>query len=247
MREDILEKVGLTEAESRVYIAMLKVGKSTIGNILDESGVSNSKIYSILDRLNKKGLVGKVTINNRRNFEAKNPSRIRELIQAKKDEISEVERIVPELENLQNYSEPAPEAEILEGLNGIKTFNETLLQDLHKGDTFYILGAPKESNEFLGPYFRDWHTRRVQKGISCKAIYTRDAERIAKQREKMPLTETRVLPADVTTVANVVMGVGYVATALFGKRSLIMVIKNKEIYESYVSLFNVLWKHSRTP
>ena len=72
---------------------------------------------------------------------------------------------------MRKYSEPIQEAEILQGLNGIKTFNEMLLEGLNKGDTFFILGAPKESSEMLGGYFENWHKRRAKKGVFCKAIY----------------------------------------------------------------------------
>lgn len=245
MEEISLQKIGLTESESRVYIALLKTGISTIGNIIKESRASNSKIYDILDRLSKKGLVGEVIINNRRNFEAKDTSRIKELIQTRKEEINDIEKIIPRLEEMKRYSEPLQEAEILQGTNGIKTFNELLLKALNKGDTFYILGAPKESNETLGAYFEEWHERRVKKGVYCKAIYTKDAEQIADKRGDMPLTETRILSKEIKTMANIVMGNGYVATALFGNRSLIIVMRNKQIYESYVQFFNLLWRNSK--
>ena len=68
MNSKILEKFGLTEGESKVYLALLKIGKSTIGDIVKEANVSNSKVYDILDRLNKKGLIGIVTENNRKSF-----------------------------------------------------------------------------------------------------------------------------------------------------------------------------------
>ncbi len=241
----MLQKIGLTEAESRVYLALLKIGSSTIGNIIKESKASNSKIYDILDRLSKKGLVGEVIINNRRNFEAKDPSRIREMINKRKEEIMEIENIIPKLEEMKKYSEPMQEAEILQGTSGIKTFNELLLEGLNKGDTFYILGAPKESSDLLGAYFQEWHQRRAKKGAFCKAIYTQNAEEIAKRRDRIALTQTRVLPKEIKTMANIVMGNGYVATALFGERALIVVIRNKQIYESYIQFFNLLWKTSK--
>ena len=245
MEETILQNIGLTEAESKVYLALLKLGKSTIGNIVKESRVSNSKIYDILDRLNKKGLVGNVIINNRKKFEAKDPSRLKELIVKKKKEINEVEQILPQLEEMSKYAEPLQEAEILQGANGIKTFNESLLKQLEKGDTFYILGAPKESGELLGAYFKEWHERRVKKGVYCKAIYTKDAEHIAKKRSKAPLTETRIFSKDIKTMANIILCNGYVATALFGNRPLVIIIKNKQIYESYMQFFSLLWKTSK--
>lgn len=138
-----LEKIGLTEGESKVYLALLRIGSSTIGKVIKESQVSNSKIYDILDRLNKKGLIGVSSINNVKNFEAKSPVLIKELIEKREAEIKNIKEELPRLEKIYNSSEQLQEAEILQGINGIKNFTEMILEKLEKGDTFYILGTPK--------------------------------------------------------------------------------------------------------
>ncbi|RLE37752.1 hypothetical protein DRJ17_05875 [Candidatus Woesearchaeota archaeon] len=244
-----LEKIGLTEGEAKVYLALLNLGSSTIGKIIKEACVSNSKVYDILDRLSKKGLVGVVVVNNRKNFEAKDPSRLRELIELKEkgiqEEKQELEKLIPKLQQIQRYAEQPQEAEILQGTRGIKTFVELILNKLKKGDTFYILGAPREANEMLGAYFQDWHKRRVKKKIHCKILYNQDAKKWAKIRKKMPFTQVRFLPKEIKTPALIDISMDYVATILFGERPLCFVIKNKKISNSYISYFELLWKISK--
>ena len=245
----VLERIGLTEGESRVYLALLRLGMSTIGNIIKEANVSNSKVYDILDRLSKKGLVGMVIINNRRNFEPKDPSRLKEFVEIKEKEIEEekkeVEQLIPQLKQTYKYAEPMQEAEILQGARGIKTFCEMILTKFEKGDIFYVLGAPKEANELLGTYFQDWHERRAKKGVTCKILYNQDARDWAKKRKRTKLTEVRFLPEEIETPALIDIGKEYVATLLFGERPLCVVIKNKKIAESYLSYFNLLWKQAK--
>lgn len=244
-----LERIGLTEGESKVYLALLRLGASTIGGIIKEARVSNSKVYDILDRLGKKGLVGTVIINNRKNFEAKNPSRLREFIELKEKEIAEekeeIGRLIPHLEDVYKYAEPAQEAEILQGVHGIKTFNEMILGKLEAGDVFYVLGAPKEANELMAGYFQDWHERRVEKKVYCRILYNQDARKWAERRRKTPLTEVRFLPEHIKTPALIDIARDYVATLLFGERPVCFVIKNKKIAESYVSYFELLWKTAK--
>ena len=50
-----LRNIGLTEGEIKVYTGLIKLGETTTGPLVDESGVSLSKVYAILDRLAKKG------------------------------------------------------------------------------------------------------------------------------------------------------------------------------------------------
>lgn len=245
MAEINLEEVGLTEGESRVYLSLLKLGTSTIGKIIKEAQVSNSKIYDILVRLNKKGLVGISIINNVKHFEAKNPSVISDLIIEKEANIKKLKEEIPRLQKMYEFAEPIQEAEILQGVRGIKTFTEMILNKLEKGDTFYILGAPKEATETLGAYFQEWHERRAKKGIICKIIFNKEAEERAKERKKTPLTEVRIMPIDVITPALIDIGKDYVATILFGERPLCIVIKNKKIYKSYLTYFELLWNISK--
>lgn len=240
-----LETIGLTEGESKVYLSLLKLGIATIGSIIKEAQVSNSKIYNILDRLNKKGLVGISSVNNVRYFEAKDPSVINEFILKKEEDIKKIKFEIPKLQEMYKYAEPVQEAEILQGIRGIKTFSEMILSKLEKGDTFYILGVPKEATETLGAYFQEWHERRVKKGVYCKILYNEDSKERANIRKKTPLTKVRFLPTHIKTPALIDIGKDYVTTLLFGERPICIVIKNKKIYESYLTYFDLLWKFSK--
>ena len=42
-----LKEAGLTDGEIRTYLALLEVGSSTIGPILEKSGINRSIIYRI--------------------------------------------------------------------------------------------------------------------------------------------------------------------------------------------------------
>lgn len=245
MEEINLEDLGLTMGESKVYLSLIKIGASSIGSIIKEAQVSNSKIYDILDRLNKKGLIGVSSINNIKTFEAKDPSILQELISTKEEKIKKIKLDLPRLQEMYKYAEPSQEAEVLQGVNGIKSFTEMILERLDKGDTFFILGAPKESTEQLGAYFQGWHERRAKKGIACKILFDEEARESATKRKKTPLTEVRILPNKVKTSALIDIGKDYVATLIFGEKPTCIVIRNKKVYESYLAYFDLLWKISK--
>jgi len=244
--EQVLQNFGLTSGETKVYLALMKIGKSTIGDIIKESGVSHSKVYDILDRLGKKGLVGVVLINNRRSFEAKDPERLKEFLANKEKELKEskqvLESYLPELKQIFQNAEEPQEAEILYGLNGIKTFADISMNSLKSGETFYILGAPKESIEKLDAYFLDWHKRRIKKKVQCKMLYSLAAKELAHERAKMKLTEVRFLPDIIKTPVVIDVAGSYVGTMVFGQRPLCFMIKNKEVADNYRDYFELLWK-----
>jgi HTH-type transcriptional regulator, sugar sensing transcriptional regulator len=244
-----LEKFGLTKGESKVYLALLKIGKSTIGNIIKEARVSNSKIYDILDRLNKKGLIGIVIENNRKSFEAKSPEMLKEDLQEQEEDIKnkkeEFDELLPELKTIYETHDVKQEAEVLQGLRGIKSFDEEMLNKSLKGDTIYILGSSKEAGESLEAYFLDWQKRRIKKGVKIKALYTRDALEFAKKREKMKLTEIRILPPKITTPVAIDIAGDMVGTFVFGKGPFCFSIKNQKVADNYRNYFELLWAISK--
>src|SRR3989344_1171774 len=99
--ENILEEIGLTPSETKVYLALNKIGTSSICPIVNEARISNSKIYIILDKLIKKGLASKILINKVRYYKATEPERLLDFLEDKKkkilDEEEKIKKILPNL------------------------------------------------------------------------------------------------------------------------------------------------------
>jgi len=66
MKEELME-IGLDEHEAEVYLFLLKNKNQTANEISKEMKINRSVVYSILERLIRKGLVSYVLINNVRN------------------------------------------------------------------------------------------------------------------------------------------------------------------------------------
>ena len=71
-----LLKIGLTEGETKVYLALSKLGSSTVGPIVKESKVAYSNIYDILNRLIEKGIVSFIIKQKTKYFQAASPSNL---------------------------------------------------------------------------------------------------------------------------------------------------------------------------
>ena len=83
----LLEDIGLTHGETKVYLALLRLGATKTGLLAKEAGVSSSKVYKILDRLIKKGLVGHVLKGKIKHFKALEPKRIIEYMEEKEKQL----------------------------------------------------------------------------------------------------------------------------------------------------------------
>jgi len=98
----ILEEIGLTKGEIKTYLALLILGSNSTGPIAKESGVSRSKLYSVLDRLEKKGFASHVEKDGVRVFQAVEPSKIKDYLNKKSTELKKIEKdfdkFLPQLE-----------------------------------------------------------------------------------------------------------------------------------------------------
>ena len=91
MKTDILEQLGLTRGEIKTYLALLKIGSSSTGPLAKESGVSRSKLYMILDKLEKKGFVSHIEQNGVMYYQAVDPVKIKDYIWQKEEELKSLE------------------------------------------------------------------------------------------------------------------------------------------------------------
>jgi sugar-specific transcriptional regulator TrmB len=125
MITEILEIIGLTKSEIKVYLALLELGSSTTGPLVEKSHASSSKIYEILEKLIQKGLASFVIEAGTKYFEAAPPSRLLDYMKEKEDLLAkqrqELQHIIPALELKQHYSKNRSEATIFRGLKGVKT------------------------------------------------------------------------------------------------------------------------------
>src|SRR3989338_2488389 len=92
MNTQVLRELGLTDGEVKVYLALVGLGESTSGPIVEQSGVSVSKVYILLDRLAKKGLVSHVVKEKTKYFRAADPERLRTYLREKQEKLVEEEQ-----------------------------------------------------------------------------------------------------------------------------------------------------------
>ncbi|MDP3026356.1 MAG: helix-turn-helix domain-containing protein [Nanoarchaeota archaeon] len=243
--QELLEKAGLSPGETKVYLSLVELGLSSVGPIVSKSGVSTSKVYSILNRLSKKGLVSSIVNERVKNFKAEDPSQLIEYVSKKEDELEEVKK---SLEKNLSYifekikiSEKQVVTTIYEGLKGMKTVFDQSLKELKKDETLYVNGV-SESTEEIRTYFLHYFKKQLKIGFKVKSIFDETAKYKANER-KNKLSEFRFLPRGIITPATI--DVYHNKTIIsVGNPSYILtiVINNKEIANSFKENFNAMWK-----
>ena len=248
MDVEVLESIGLSKGESRVYIALLSLGTTSVGAIIKEAPVARSKVYDILERLQEKGLVSVIVEGKRKRFSAVPPKRITEFLEQQKNEVTQreqsLQKILPQLAAL-TPKKKRTSAELLTGPRGIRTFYDMSLYNNPQKEEVLVLGYSKEASVYFHAYFRQYHKERIRRKIPGRVIYEYDTW-FLKKREKRKYVEQRYLPKHIKKPAFVWIFGAIVGTIVFTKEQKVcFMIKNKTVAQSYRGYFNMLWKQSK--
>lgn len=248
--ENILREAGLTDNEVKVYIALNKIGLSSIGPIVDKAQITNSKIYVILERLVNKGLASHVVINGVKHFKTAQPERLIDFLEEKKKKIEKeeanVREIIPRLLSEQADWKSKRDVEVYEGFNGIRTVRERTLKLLKRGDELLILGASKFSTSQYEYYWENYHKRRIKQDINCRYLmYEETRKNEGKKRESWKLTQVRYMQNPPSNPIRADIYADYVDIAIDAVNPFVISIKSKEVSNSFKSYFESLWKTAR--
>ena len=250
MESDVLREIGFTNGEIKVYSALLELGSTATGKIVKKSGVSSSKVYTILDKLANKGLVTHVIRENRKYFQASSPRKIMDLLKEKEKSIKTQEemfsKILPAMLSKEKSAEKRHEAFVYEGYGGVKTYFENLLKE-SKGEERLVFGA-RSGYPVSKPaqrFFRLYDRRRAKAGIKLRMIFNEDMRASAyKMYKNQPLTEVRFLPN--VTMSSIGISKNSIDILLWTKdTAVVFAIRSREVANTFRKYFEVLWKTAK--
>ncbi|MFH1770114.1 MAG: helix-turn-helix domain-containing protein [archaeon] len=241
MNTNVLTDIGLSPNEIKVYLALLKLGKTSSTNLIKETSIVSSALYYSLENLIKKSLASYTIISNKKHFQATEPKRIIDLLETRK---KEVENLLPELEALQKTNEEQIETNIYEGYKGIKGIYDELLRTLKKGDTYYVIGARQLGDKThleVNLMIQNFHKHREEKGINVEIIFNKDVEKkIREQIKNFKYMKAKF--SNIKTNSVILLFNNKVINFLFTDKLLATETKSKEAYESYKQYFKEMWK-----
>lgn len=244
----LLEEIGLTKNEIKIYFALLELGRTTTGKIIKKTGIHTSKVYEGLERLSDKGVVTHVIISNTKHFNAVNPLRLIDFLEEKKKKIDiqeqELKSFLPFL-MVHRDTDDETEAEIFQGWKGMETVYKMLRDNMKKGEFNYVFGASKgEDEEKVRDFFNKHMKEIARKKIRQKVIFNESARGNIKESYIHPkLCETRHLKN--TTPAEINIWHDNVMVVILTKKPAVVLIKNKKVADSFRQYFEVMWKQAK--
>lgn len=236
---EVLEKIGLTKNESKVYLTLLELGPSLAGKIAKISELHRRPTYDSLTRLLDKGLISYTIKSGKKYFQAVNPERFISILKEKQ---KSVEQIIPSL--LEKFYTKKPEitTEVYEGKEGIKTIMEDIIKTKKE---FLTIGSTGKGPSIFPYYVENFSKRREKAKIKRKVLIadTLDGRKHYGTLKKEKLVEVKFLPREIKNVQTTWIYGDKVAIILVSEEyPIATLIENKQIADNYRFLFSMIWK-----
>ncbi|MEK6850126.1 MAG: helix-turn-helix domain-containing protein [Nanoarchaeota archaeon] len=234
----ILEDLGLTRAETKIYVTLLELGSSTAGPILNKCGLQNSVVHRALNALIEKGLINFVLEGKVKVYQATNPDNFIDFIDEKKKKFEE---ILPDLKKKQDMQKKQENATIYKGKRGIKEVYYFMINQRAK--EYLTFGGGPPCVETMGlTWWINLHKKRVAKKLPSRQIFDLLVRKQADDIESQKITDIRYLSKEFAQFQETVIVGEYVAVNVFTENPYSFLIKDKAVAEGYRKYFEVLWK-----
>ena len=181
MFEKFLQKIGLSEKEAEIYVALLQYESTSISELAKKTKVNRTTIYPVLESLAKKGLVSEIQIGKIIQYQAESPERLETYVERQKVMLDENSRrlkdVIPQLKGIQRESGERPVVKYFEGREGIISSMQEFFESRDQEGTAYLI-YPRDliKETFSKEELNKLRELRLGKKISTKVLYTRENE-----------------------------------------------------------------------
>ena len=240
--KELLAKIGLSENETHIYLALLKLGPLSAYEIAQKTGIYRPHVYDKLETLAKKALVSSVQKGKKKIFSASPPSKIMDYLKEQEAEIHNDITLLSSnmkyLNSLNTISKEDTKVHVFTGIEGLKMHIDDTFRCADKEILIFGLDDAKY-NEVL-PVFMPQHFKRLKE--------KRIKERVISKKKKgafmfdNDVTSYRFLDSKQLNPTNTVIYGAKVSFVIWGTPITIVVIENKQLAQTYHEHFEYLWK-----
>jgi sugar-specific transcriptional regulator TrmB len=171
---DVLQSVGLSEKESRLYLTLLEAGELSLSKLATQAKLKRGITYELVKKLVDKGLVSLLETGKKMVAQAQSPANLNLLAEKQEHEVKRVqaqlETAVDELKNAYKLAHAKPTVRYLLGDTTLNEVQEDIVK--RKADLYMIISRAYRKDSAKREMVRKHVVARAKKGIETFAITT---------------------------------------------------------------------------
>jgi sugar-specific transcriptional regulator TrmB len=243
MNTEILENLGLTGAEIKVFLSSLELGPSSAGPIVQRSELQNAVVHRALHSLIEKGLITYILEGKKKIYSTIPPKLLLSHLDEKREQL---QSLIPELEAKQNLAPSQPKASIFQGKRGIKELL-TLMLDTDSKE-YFAYGGPKIAQDLLGEHFwESFHRTRSRKKIKAQLLFHSSLKLWGQflNRKFPKYTTLKYTNKDFEEITETIICGNRICIIVYLDKPIGFLLASPEATNSYTKFFNILWNQSK--
>lgn len=231
------QKIGFEEKEAKLYLSLLKRGSSSASQLSADTGIERTLCYSLLNKLIDKGYVSFIVVENVKKFQAVSPKKIFDELKEKEQGFKSV---LPDLLALEKKHFEETSVEVFKGKAGIR---EVIFEDmLREGTDYYGFGEFLKFQKTFPIQLRQFLKRMERKNVTEHILF-KEGQKVLVTRKH---SRVRYIPQEMDFPSSIFMyGKTKVATVIWSDPPITILVKNKDVHDSYMSYFKLLWKMAK--
>ena len=244
MYREILEELGLSPNEAKIYEGLLEIGQASVPEISLKIGVHKRNIYDIIPKLLRKGLIYQIVDSKENNYAPLEPNKLSDLIWEKE---AKLKSILPALNQQFKKVSTGEAVYVYKGKEGFKNYLRDILT---VGEDVYFVGAKggwfdKDLQTFIKKFLK----QAQDKKIKYRHIFDAEVKILAPDLLKTLGKPHRFLPSKYSTTGAIDIFGDHIVTfsglnlkVITDDLTLVVMI-NKELADCYRTWFQFIWDH----
>ncbi|MBI2146569.1 hypothetical protein HYU22_04475 [Candidatus Woesearchaeota archaeon] len=238
MDTTILEDLGLTSAEIKVYLALLELGSAAAGEVLQKANIQNSVMHRALHSLIEKGLLNYIYEGKRKIYQATNPENFFNFMDDKR---ARFQQILPELKQKQAFAKEPHLATVYQGIRGIKEVYAQMIATNAKEYNTFGGGFPCVAL-MSNAWWMNLHQRRIANKLPARQVFDETVRKIGNAINELPLSKVKFLSKEFVQFQETVIVGDKVAINVFNENPYGFLVQDAKVAEGYRKYFEVLWR-----
>lgn len=244
MDTSLFTNLGMTNAETKVYLALVQVGLTTTGKLIKQSGLQKSTVYAALETLQQEGYVRTSVRNHVQYFMAEDPNIMTQKVQLMQDQC---QKTVTELNALKKQgTEEHVQSMIYEGFKAVVSSLQHRLTIVKNGEEILIFGSFAANPETKAAVFALQNVNReaAKKGIKIRVLFNKQMNKTTLAQFYERLKNTTVKYIHETTPVGIAVYHDFIYTLVWTdtRNPTAVLTQSKTIAAMYRSFFEGLWK-----
>jgi len=247
MIEKILEKIGLSPKEIKVFLVSLRLGSQPAPVVAKYTEIKRTTVYDIFEGLIKKGLASKIDKGVAVYFQVLDPQNLISYLERDKNEYirkiekekDEIKEILPALKSLENPESTKPKVQFYDGE---KCMRQAYEDTLSSHEPIRAYANVESMHKGLPNFFPEYYGRRSDAGISIRAICPDNKLSIERQKhDKEEARQIKLISKEKYTFSPELNVYDDKVLIASWREKMAIIIQSNEIAELLKKMYDLLW------